>query len=34
MGSGAFLVEACRLLAELLVKAWHAKVRAAETAAG
>ena len=24
MGSGAFLVEACRCLAELLVKAWHA----------
>ena len=23
MGSGAFLVEACRYLAELLVKAWH-----------
>ena len=24
MGSGAFLVEACRQLAEVLVKAWHA----------
>ena len=24
MGSGAFLVEACRQLAEALVKAWHA----------